>query len=56
LNAEVVQILHSPDIKAIFIKEGAESVGNKPEEFAAILKSESAKWTKLVQASGMKAD
>ena len=56
LNGEVVQILHSPDIKAIFLKEGAESVGNKPEEFAAILKSESMKWTKLVQASGMKAD
>ncbi|HUP94577.1 MAG TPA: tripartite tricarboxylate transporter substrate binding protein [Burkholderiales bacterium] len=56
LNGEVAQILHSPDIKAIFIKEGAEPVGNKPEEFAAILKSESAKWTKLVQASGMKAD
>ena len=56
LNGEVVQILHSPDIKAIFFKEGAEPVGNKPEEFAAILKSESAKWTKVVQASGMKAD
>ena len=56
LNGEVVQILHSPDIKAIFLKEGAEPVGNKPEEFAAILKSESVKWTKLVQASGMKAD
>ena len=56
LNGEVVQILHSPDVKAIFLKEGAEPVGNKPEEFAAILKSESAKWTKVVQASGMKAD
>ena len=56
LNREVVQILHSPDVKAIFLKEGAEPVGNKPEEFAAILKSESAKWTKVVQASGMKAD
>jgi hypothetical protein len=31
-------------------------VGNKPEEFAAIMKAETAKWTKVVKAAGIKAD
>lgn len=56
LNSEVTKILHAPDIKAIFTKEGAEPVGNKSAEFAAILKSETAKWTKLVKAAGIKVD
>jgi len=56
LNREVVQILHSPEVKSMFTKEGAEPVGNKPSEFAATLKNEIAKWAKVVKAAGIKAD
>ena len=56
LNEEVARILHAPETKAVFMNEGAEPVGNKPEEFAAIIKSETAKWTKVIQAAGIKAD
>jgi tripartite-type tricarboxylate transporter receptor subunit TctC len=56
LNEEVAKILHAPETRAVFTNDGAEPVGNKPEEFAAIIKSETAKWTKVVKAAGIKAD
>lgn len=54
INAEVVRILHAPEVKKIFEHEGAEPVGNSPEEFAAVIKSELAKWAKVVKAAGIK--
>jgi len=56
LNEETAKILHLPETRTLFTSEGAEPVGNKPEEFAAILKSETAKWTKVVKAAGIQAD
>ncbi|HEX2830837.1 MAG TPA: tripartite tricarboxylate transporter substrate binding protein [Burkholderiales bacterium] len=56
LNEETARILHSPDVKNVFMSEGAEPVGNKPEEFAAIIKSETEKWAKVIRAAGIKAD
>jgi len=56
LNEEAAKILHMPDTRSLFTGEGAEPVGNKPEEFAAIIKSETAKWTKVVKAAGIQAD
>src|SRR5688572_13104943 len=50
LNEETARILHSPDTKALFLAEGAEPVGDKPEAFAATIKSEIAKWAKVIQA------
>jgi tripartite-type tricarboxylate transporter receptor subunit TctC len=56
LNEETARILHLPETKAVFTNEGAEPVGNKPEEFGAIIKAETAKWAKVIQAAGIKAD
>jgi tripartite-type tricarboxylate transporter receptor subunit TctC len=56
LNEEVVRILHTPETRAVFTNEGAEPVGNKPEEFGAIIKDETAKWAKVIRAAGIKAD
>jgi tripartite-type tricarboxylate transporter receptor subunit TctC len=56
LNEETARILHLPETRAVFTNEGAEPVGNKPEEFGAIIKGETAKWAKVIQAAGIKAD
>jgi tripartite-type tricarboxylate transporter receptor subunit TctC len=56
LNEETAKILHLPETRSLFTSEGAEPVGNKPEDFAAIIKSETAKWTKVVKAAGIQAD
>ncbi|MEA3153515.1 MAG: hypothetical protein QOK44_1104 [Betaproteobacteria bacterium] len=56
LNEEVARILHTPETRAVFTNEGAEPVGNKPEEFGAIIRDETAKWAKVIRAAGIKAD
>jgi tripartite-type tricarboxylate transporter receptor subunit TctC len=56
LNAEVLKIVHSPAMKAVLEHDGSEPVGNAPEAFAAIIKSETAKWAKVIKAAGIHAD
>jgi tripartite-type tricarboxylate transporter receptor subunit TctC len=54
INAEVARGLNAPDVKPVFDRDGADVVGNKPEEFAVILRSEIDKWSKVAKAAGIK--
>ena len=56
LHAECVRILNSADVKAQFAKQGVEVQTNTPEQFAGFLKEEVARWAKVVQEAGIKAD
>lgn len=56
LNREIVRILNMPDVKERLLSLGAEPVGSSPEEFARFIKSEAARWGKIVRALGLKAD
>ena len=56
LNAESVRIVNAPQVKTLMLRDGLESVGGTPEEFAAIIKAEVAKWMKLAKVAGIKAD
>ena len=56
LAAEIGKILRAPELKERFFVQGAEPVGNTPDEFAAFVRSEIAKWKKVVDASGMRAE
>jgi tripartite-type tricarboxylate transporter receptor subunit TctC len=56
LNELVVKAVKSPEFRERMTKEGAEAIGNTPEQLAAHLKSEVAKWSKLVRERGLKAD
>ena len=56
LHAECVRILNSADVKAQFAKQGVEVQTNTPEQFAEFLKEEVARWAKVVQEAGIKAD
>jgi tripartite-type tricarboxylate transporter receptor subunit TctC len=55
-NAEVNRIMQSPEIQARLPNEGASFVPNTPEQFAAFVKSEIAKWAPVVKASGARVD
>jgi len=56
INAEVVRVLRSPEFSTVVAKQGAETVGNSPGEFASVVKSEIAKWAKVVKAAGIRAE
>jgi tripartite-type tricarboxylate transporter receptor subunit TctC len=56
LHDEIVKILMVPEVKERFAREGAETVGNTPEQFSAFIKSETAKYAKLIKAAGIRAD
>jgi tripartite-type tricarboxylate transporter receptor subunit TctC len=56
LAAAVAKGANSPDMKKRLLEQGAEPVGNTPEEFSAMLKEEVARWAEVVRISGARAD
>jgi tripartite-type tricarboxylate transporter receptor subunit TctC len=56
LHGDLVRVLRAPEVADRFRQEGARPVGNRPEEFGAWIRSEIAKWGKLVRTSGAKLD
>jgi tripartite-type tricarboxylate transporter receptor subunit TctC len=56
LHSEVVKILRSPDIREKFLGMGAEPVGSSQEQFGAFIKSEMAKWGKLIRDANIKTE
>jgi tripartite-type tricarboxylate transporter receptor subunit TctC len=56
LQSDVAKAVRQPDVQKQLAGQGATTIGSTPEEFAAYIKSESAKWAKVLAASGVKAD
>jgi tripartite-type tricarboxylate transporter receptor subunit TctC len=56
LNAEVARALKEPDARERLYSIGAEPMDNTPEEFAAYIAAEMAKWSKVVKTAGLRAD
>ena len=49
LSTEIVRILALPEIRERLLGLGAEPVGNSPEQFAAFLREDIARWAKVVR-------
>ena len=56
LYLETVKVLALPDLSAKLADLGQEGIGNSPDEFAAIIKSEIPKWVKVIKDAGIKPD
>lgn len=56
LHREIVKALNTAEIRKALDDGGAESVGNNPAEFAAIVAADVEKYAKLVKISGAKPD
>ena len=56
LQVETVKLLRQPDVKEKIAFAGAETVGNTPEEFAAYIRAETAKYARIVKAANIKLD
>ena len=54
LQAEIARILVLPEVKDRLAADGADAVGSRPDEFAAYIRAELAKWGKVVKTTGIK--
>ncbi len=54
LNAHIVKAMRNPAVIERLAADGNEVVAGSPEQFAALIKTELARWAKVVKASGMK--
>ncbi len=51
LQREIARIVGTPEVKERIAGEGAEPVGNTPEEIATFINSEATRWAKVIQAA-----
>ncbi|MGZ5092410.1 MAG: tripartite tricarboxylate transporter substrate binding protein [Burkholderiales bacterium] len=56
LHDQMIEVLKLPDIREKLLAQGLEPVGNRPDQFAAIISMELVKWSKVVAAAGVKAE
>ena len=56
LNAEIVRVMHTPEVKERLAAMATDPVTSTPEEFADYIKREIAKWGEVVRKAGLKAD
>jgi tripartite-type tricarboxylate transporter receptor subunit TctC len=56
LHAESTKALQAPDLRDRMVAEGAEFVGDTPEQYTAYIKTELVKWGQAVKASGAKVE
>jgi tripartite-type tricarboxylate transporter receptor subunit TctC len=56
LNSETLKVMKTPGFKKILEETGSDFVGDTPENFAAFIKAEAAKWSKIVKESGATVD
>ena len=56
LNAEINRALAMPSLREKFAAIGAEPVGGSSAQFAALIKTEHAKWADVIKRTGAKVD
>jgi tripartite-type tricarboxylate transporter receptor subunit TctC len=56
LNRVLVKALQGADVREKLASQGAEPIGNTPEQFTAQMKADLAKWAKVVKAANIKLD
>jgi tripartite-type tricarboxylate transporter receptor subunit TctC len=55
-HADLVKVMQDAEVKKKFADLGVEAVYSTPEQFAAFIKSEMAKYAKLIKEAGIKVD
>jgi tripartite-type tricarboxylate transporter receptor subunit TctC len=54
LNGEIARALHDAEVGESLRRQGLEPLPSMPDEFARYLKSEIAKWAKVIRAAGLR--
>jgi tripartite-type tricarboxylate transporter receptor subunit TctC len=56
LSGSIAKVAHSEHMRRLLRDQGADAVGNSPEEFSKIMREEVTRWGEVVKVSGAKAD
>lgn len=56
IAGETQRAMQLPEVRTLLGRQGFDVVGSRPEEFAAFIRSERAKWTTVVKATGARAE
>ena len=56
LNSEIVKVLAQPEVRRQFAAQGIDVIGGTPEQFAAYIRAEIAKWARVIKDSGARAE
>jgi tripartite-type tricarboxylate transporter receptor subunit TctC len=56
LNKDATTALNNPEVKEVLFRQGLDVAPESPEAFGAYIKSEIAKWAKVVKAAGLRAE
>jgi len=56
LNVEINAILKDPAVRSALNAQGFELIGGSPEDFAALIRNESAKWAPVIKKTGARID
>jgi tripartite-type tricarboxylate transporter receptor subunit TctC len=56
LHQEILKALNSPEVKARLESEGAEIIGNTPEQAAAVIRADMEKWAEVIRRTGIRAN
>jgi len=56
VNGDINALLNQPDIRELLANQGMTAAGGSPERFGELVKSELARWTRVVNAAKIKAD
>jgi tripartite-type tricarboxylate transporter receptor subunit TctC len=56
INREVVEVLQSPAMRSTLLEQGAEPGAGTPEEFGAFIRGETARFKKVIEAAGVRAE
>jgi tripartite-type tricarboxylate transporter receptor subunit TctC len=54
LHDETVKVLAMPDVRKTMQQQGLDIIGNSPAEFAAVIKTETPQWAKVIKDAGIK--
>jgi tripartite-type tricarboxylate transporter receptor subunit TctC len=56
LQQATARVLALPEVRASYLESGTDPVGDTPEEFAAFIRAEHARWGKLIADAGIRAE